>query len=89
MLAVALALWRQVNEAAESAPAHLVQLQTLRWVWQLVGFPGAGGRLASWGMVSNRTAVMVARTQVFPDRPRTGVGTARAGREREREAHSS
>ena len=89
VLADALAMSHDVNLAAESAAALLVEQQTLHWVGQLVGFPAAAGTVTSGGMLSNLTALMAARTRTFPDSRRTGMVGVRAAVYASAEAHSS
>jgi len=89
VLADALAMSHDVNLAAESAAAHLVEQQTLGWVGRLVGYPASGGTVTSGGMVSNLTALMTARTRAFPDSRRTGMSGVRAAVYASAEAHSS
>ena len=89
VLADALAISHDVNLAAESAAAYLVEQQTLHWVAELVGYPAGGGTVTSGGMVSNLTALMAARTRVFPDSRRAGMAGTRAAVYASAEAHSS
>ena len=89
VLADALAMSHDVNLAAESAAAYLVEQQTLHWVAQLVGYPAGGGTVTSGGMVSNLTALTAARTRSFPDSRRTGMAGVRAAVYASAEAHSS
>lgn len=89
VLADALAASHDVNLAAESAAAWMVEQQTLNWVGQFVGFPVGGGASTSGGMMSNLTALMAARTRVFPQSRASGMGSARAAVYCSAEAHSS
>ncbi|MGL5824968.1 MAG: pyridoxal phosphate-dependent decarboxylase family protein, partial [Nocardioides sp.] len=89
VLADALAASHDCNMAAETAAAHLVEQQTLRWVAQYVGFPASGGTFASGGMVSNLTALTVARSARFPDSRSEGIGRRRATLYTSVDAHSS
>lgn len=66
VLADALAHSYDANLAGESGAAREIELQTLRWVGQLIGYPSGGGAFTSGGMVSNLTALMVARTKALP-----------------------
>ena len=66
VLAEALAASHDVNMAAESEAAHLVERQTVQWVAQLVGFPADDGTVTSGGMLSNLTALTAARTRALP-----------------------
>jgi aromatic-L-amino-acid/L-tryptophan decarboxylase len=89
VLADALAMSHDVNLAAESAAALLVEQQTLGWVGRLVGYPAAAGTVTSGGMLSNLTALMSARTRAFPESRRTGLVGVRAAVYTSAEAHSS
>lgn len=78
VLADALSASHDVNLAAESAAAYLVEQQALKWVGQFVGYPAGGGAFTSGGMLSNITALMAARTRALPDSRRSGITTAAA-----------
>jgi aromatic-L-amino-acid decarboxylase len=88
VLADALAASHDVNLAAESAAAYLVEQQALKWVGQFVGYPAGGGAFTSGGMLSNLTALMAARTRALPHSRRTGV-TGPAAVYASADAHSS
>lgn len=88
VLADALAASHDVNLAAESAAAHLVEQQTLGWVAQFIGYPARGGAFTSGGMLSNLTALTAARTRAFPDSRELGV-TSPAAVYTSADAHSS
>jgi aromatic-L-amino-acid decarboxylase len=62
----ALAASHDINLAANSAAADLVERQTVRWVGELVGFPAAAGIFTSGGMLSNLTALSAARERAMP-----------------------
>ena len=89
VLADALAASHDVNLAAESEAAHLVELQALRWVGEFVGFPASEGSFTSGGMLSNLTALMAARTRALPESRIVGLGQARPVVYCSAEAHSS
>ena len=88
VLADAMAMSHDVNLAAESAAALLVEQQTIGWVG-LIGYPAGSGTVTSGGMLSNLTALMTARTRAFPESRRTGLGGVRAAVYASAEAHSS
>jgi aromatic-L-amino-acid/L-tryptophan decarboxylase len=88
VLADALSASHDVNLAAESAAAYLVEQQALKWVGQFVGYPAGGGAFTSGGMLSNITALMAARTRALPDSRRSGI-TAPAAVYASADAHSS
>ena len=73
VLADALAHSYDANLAGESGAAREIELQTLRWVGELVGYPAAGGAFTSGGMVSNLTALMAARTRALPRSREDGI----------------
>src|SRR6185437_149291 len=50
-----------------------VERQALRWVGELVGFPGTGGACTSGGMLSNLTALAAARERALPGSRNTGI----------------
>ncbi len=89
VLADAMAMSHDVNLAAESAAALLVEQQTIGWVGRLIGYPADSGTVTSGGMLSNLTALMAARTRAFPESRRTGLGGVRAAVYASAEAHSS
>ncbi len=89
VLGDALAASHDVNLAAESGAAYLVEQQTLRWVGELVGYPAETGTFASGGMVSNLTALAAARTRALPDSRRSGVGSSSPVVYASADAHSS
>lgn len=89
VLADALANSYDANLAGESGAAREIELQTLRWVGELVGYPAAGGAFTSGGMVSNLTALMAARTRALPDSREDGLVGVRGTVYASEEAHSS
>lgn len=89
VLAEALAASHDCNMAAETAAANLVEQQTLRWVGEYVGFPVASGTFASGGMVSNLTALMAARSALFPDSRAAGLSEHQPTVYTSADAHSS
>jgi aromatic-L-amino-acid decarboxylase len=89
VLADALAASHDVNMAAETAAAFLVEQQTLRWVGEFVGYPVGGGTFTSGGMTSNLTALAAARTRALPDSRIDGLMGARPVVYASADAHSS
>ena len=89
VLADALAASHDVNMAAESAAAFLVEQQALRWMGEFVGFPVAGGTFTSGGMTSNLTALMAARTRAVPESRSEGLSGVRPVIYASSDAHSS
>ena len=89
VLADALAGSHDVNMAAESNAALLVEHQALRWMAEFVGFPMSGGTFTSGGMTSNLTALMAARTHALPDSRLRGMAGARPTVYASSDAHSS
>ncbi len=66
VLADALAACHDVNLAVYSGAANLVEQQSLRWIAELIKYPGQKGAFTSGGMVSNLTALTAAREQALP-----------------------
>jgi aromatic-L-amino-acid decarboxylase len=62
-----------INLAIESDAATLVERQALRWVGELVGYPGEGGSFTSGGMLSNLTALTAARERALPGSRHRGI----------------
>jgi len=89
VLADALSNSHDVNLAAESEAALLVEQQTLRWVGDFVGYPAQDGAFTSGGMLSNLTALMAARTRALPDSRVHGLRDARPVVYTSAEAHAS
>ena len=89
VLADALAHSYDANLAGESGAAREIELQTLRWVGQLIGYPSGGGAFTSGGMVSNLTALMVARTRALPGSREEGFAGQVGAVYASAEAHSS
>ena len=73
VLAEALAATYDVNLAVTARAADLIERQALEWVSEFVGFPAAEGAFTSGGMISNLTAVLVARERALPDSRRDGL----------------
>lgn len=73
VLAEALSASHDVNLASLAAAATMVEQQTIGWVGEFVGFGRVGGVVTSGGMVSNLTALAVAREQALPGSRRTGL----------------
>jgi aromatic-L-amino-acid decarboxylase len=62
-----------INLAIGTEAASHVERQALRWVGELVGFPGTGGACTSGGMLSNLTALAAARERALPGSRNTGI----------------
>jgi len=73
VLAEALSASHDVNLASVAAAATLVERQTVSWVGEFVGFGRTSGVVTSGGMVSNLTALAVAREQALPGSRRSGL----------------
>ena len=73
VLAEALSASHDVNLASLAAAATMVEQQTIGWVGEFVGFGRVGGVVTSGGMVSNLTALAVARERALPGSRRTGL----------------
>jgi aromatic-L-amino-acid decarboxylase len=74
-----LAACYDINLAIGTEAASHVERQALRWVGELIGFPGEGGACTSGGMLSNLTALAAARERALPGSRRHGiVGTPAA-----------
>ena len=73
VLADALAASHDVNLAVYAGAANLVEQQALRWIGELIGYPGRHGSFTSGGMLSNLTALTAAREQALPDSRINGV----------------
>jgi aromatic-L-amino-acid/L-tryptophan decarboxylase len=89
VLANSLAATYDVNLAATARAADLVERQALEWLAEFVGYPLAEGAFTSGGMISNLSAMLVAREQALPGSRRTGVGGARHAVYCSQEAHHS
>jgi len=80
VLAEALAATYDVNLAVTARAADLIERQSLEWVSEFVGFPAVEGAFTSGGMISNLTALLVARERALPGCRHEGfagrVGTA-------------
>jgi aromatic-L-amino-acid decarboxylase len=72
VLAEALSASHDVNMASVAATATMVEQQTIQWVSEFVGFGAAHGVITSGGMLSNLTALAVAREQALPGTRQTG-----------------
>ena len=72
VLAEALAATYDVNLAVTARAADLIERQSLEWVSEFVQFPAAEGAFTSGGMISNLTAVLVARERALPGCRRDG-----------------
>ena len=66
VLAEALAATYDVNLAVTARAADLVEAQAVEWVAEFVGFDCAEGAFTSGGMISNLTALLVARERALP-----------------------
>jgi aromatic-L-amino-acid decarboxylase len=68
-----LAACYDINLAIGTEAASHVERQALRWVGELVGYPGTGGACTSGGMLSNLTALAAARERVLPGSRTRGI----------------
>ena len=68
-----LAACYDINLAIGTEAASHVERQALRWVGELVGFPGTGGACTSGGMLSNLTALAAARERALPGSRHRGI----------------
>jgi aromatic-L-amino-acid decarboxylase len=89
VLADAMAHSHDANLAGESGAAREVELQALRWVGELIGFPVGGGAFTSGGMTSNLTALMAARTRALPGSREDGLAGTSGAVYASAESHSS
>jgi aromatic-L-amino-acid/L-tryptophan decarboxylase len=78
-----------INLAIGSEAASHVERQALRWVGELVGYPGSGGACTSGGMLSNLTALAAARERALPGSRRRGISGTPAAIYCSSEAHYS
>jgi aromatic-L-amino-acid decarboxylase len=78
-----------INLAIGTDAATLVERQALRWVGELVGYPGQGGSFTSGGMLSNLTALTAARERALPGSRRRGISGTPATIYCSSEAHYS
>ncbi|MCE7982253.1 MAG: aminotransferase class V-fold PLP-dependent enzyme [Caldilinea sp. CFX5] len=88
VLADALMACHDVNLAVYAAAANLIEQQALRWVSELIGYPGCYGAFTSGGMLSNLTALSAAREHLLPGSRLDGV-RARVALYASRDAHTS
>ena len=89
VLANALVAAYDVNLAATARAADLVERQALEWLAEFIGYPLAEGAFTSGGMISNLSAVLVAREQALPGSRRRGLGSERHAIYCSEEAHHS
>ena len=89
VLANSLAVTYDVNLAATARAADLVERQALEWVAEFIGYPLAEGAFTSGGMISNLSAVLVARERALPGSRRRGLGAERPAVYCSSEAHHS
>jgi aromatic-L-amino-acid/L-tryptophan decarboxylase len=78
-----------INLAIGTEAASHVERQALRWVGELLGYPGAGGACTSGGMLSNLTALAAARERALPGSRHRGIVGTPAGIYTSSEAHYS
>jgi len=74
----ALAATYDVNLAAHSAAAAILEAQTSRWTAEFIGHPRACGGFTSGGQISNLSAILAARERAMPGSRVSGV-SAQAG----------
>ncbi len=72
VLAEALSASHDVNMASVAATATMVEQQLIQWVSEFVGFGATHGVVTSGGMLSNLTALAVAREHALPGTRQTG-----------------
>jgi aromatic-L-amino-acid/L-tryptophan decarboxylase len=84
-----LAACYDINLAIGTEAASHVERQALRWVGELVGFPGTGGACTSGGMLSNLTALAAARERALPGSRCRGIAGTPAAIYCSEEAHYS
>jgi aromatic-L-amino-acid/L-tryptophan decarboxylase len=89
VLAAALAATYDVNLAVTARAADLLESQAVRWVSEFVGYPCAEGAFTSGGMISNLTAMLVARERALPGCRTRGFEGRRAAAYCSEEAHHS
>jgi aromatic-L-amino-acid decarboxylase len=73
VLAEALSASHDVNMASVAATATMVEQQTIQWVGEFIGFGATIGVVTSGGMLSNLTALAVARERALPGSRITGL----------------
>ena len=89
VLANALVATYDVNLAATARAADLVERQALEWLAEFVRYPMAEGAFTSGGMISNLSAILVAREQALPGSRQRGLGAGRHAVYCSSEAHHS
>lgn len=89
VLANALAATYDVNLAATARAADLVERQALDWLAEFLGYPSVEGAFTSGGMISNLSAILVAREHALPGSRRRGLGAGRHAVYCSTEAHHS
>ena len=89
VLAEALAATYDVNLAVTARAADLLESQAIRWVSEFVGYPSAEGAFTSGGMISNLTALLVARERALPGCRERGFDGRRGAIYCSSEAHHS
>jgi aromatic-L-amino-acid decarboxylase len=89
VLAAALAATYDVNLAVTARAADLLESQAVRWVSEFVGYPCAEGAFTSGGMISNLTAILIAREEALPGCRERGFDGRRGAMYCSHEAHHS
>jgi aromatic-L-amino-acid decarboxylase len=89
VLASALTATYDANLAVTAGAADLLDAQALGWAAEFVGFPLAEGAFTSGGMISNLTALLVARERAVPGARANGVDGRRLTVYCSEEAHQS
>jgi aromatic-L-amino-acid/L-tryptophan decarboxylase len=89
VLAEALMATYDVNLAVTARAADLVEAQAVRWVAEFVGYPSAEGAFTSGGMISNLTAILVARERALPGCRTEGFAGRRGALYCSEESHHS
>ena len=89
VLAAALTATYDVNLAVTARAADLVEKQALDWVGDFIGYPTAEGAFTSGGMISNLTALLIARERALPGCRERGFDGRRGAVYCSAEAHHS
>jgi aromatic-L-amino-acid decarboxylase len=89
VLAAALAATYDVNLAVTARAADLLESQAVRWVSEFIDYPCDEGAFTSGGMISNLTALLVARERALPGCRERGFDGRRGAIYCSREAHHS
>jgi len=66
-----------INLAVDARAATEIEVQSVRWVGEFVGFPAASGAFTSGGTISNVTALAAARERALPGSRTRGLAGER------------